>query len=483
MLQVELEADNIDLIGLSNSKINLLLRYGKVMDNIVNSNTKPNNTNNSQVDEKLIKYISNSFTTLENSLDTNITSIKKDSINKDDIKTFVSNINSTIEYVGNKINLKNSNANSDISEIIRSLDNNIKLQIRSLESAITSRSNDTTITKSDLELLEEKFKYNITVITNQLLEDSRNNSSVVSDKYRELSIKITGEIDGIRDKIVNDVKHNFEYSVIGINNNTRSEVLLAEQSVKAEINSLKLQIANDIGVKGLVAKFESFENFKQDIKRDITDFRTEFKTLFAKNKSKGDLCEGKVYNYLHENIMNYEIVDRSATPNMGDISIKNDKGFFCIECKNYSSNVPSREVDKFINTLDNNDYNAGVILNYNAGICNMKTVCEMKFTPNKKPYFALSKFISNPNLLLLSITMLEKWCMMKNIITKLRNELKVDDIQQKLQTANTSLKIVNDSRLRTVSLVTDFMNKKIKDLQDFMEMVIKINTNCVYIPV
>jgi uncharacterized protein YecA (UPF0149 family) len=77
--------------------------------------------------------------------------------------------------------------------------------------------------------------------------------------------------------------------------------------------------------------------------------------------------------------------------------------------------------------------------------------------------------------------MLEKWKFMYSNLQKIREDLKVEDIQLKLQTANNSLKIVNDSRLETIKLLTEFINTKVKELQTFMEMIIKINNRCTFI--
>ena len=86
---------------------------------------------------------------------------------------------------------------------------------------------------------------------------------------------------------------------------------------------------------------------------------------------KGQMGENKMKQILTMLFPKNEIEDTHSTPGRGDfiLSCRNDKKIL-IDNKDYSSNVPKKEIDKFEKDIrENSDVFGGVLISNSSGVC------------------------------------------------------------------------------------------------------------------
>ena len=145
-----------------------------------------------------------------------------------------------------------------------------------------------------------------------------------------------------------------------------------DNTIKELLNIIKIQIKSPIikeqntFVKELTYSLDN--NIKlQNIQENINQLQKNFSSSSSK---KGQVTENILCNNLISLFPNSDIVNTSHLPNSGDIQIKKDnKPTILIDSKNFISNVPKIDLDKFYNDLKTNNC-SGILCNSNSGIAN-----------------------------------------------------------------------------------------------------------------
>ena len=100
----------------------------------------------------------------------------------------------------------------------------------------------------------------------------------------------------------------------------------------------------------------------------LSDSFDKPKDLTQTSVALGNIAEEVVLSHLRniEKVnQDFYVYDTSSLTGCGDISVTTQNIKFCIEVKNYTKPVPSKELDKFHNSVNLPDYNAGIIIQVN----------------------------------------------------------------------------------------------------------------------
>ena len=99
---------------------------------------------------------------------------------------------------------------------------------------------------------------------------------------------------------------------------------------------------------------------------------------------KGNIGENKIQQELQNRYPSLEIVDISGTGHKGDFYVMFGKIKIMFEIKNYKSTVPTIQINKFIDDLDNNDYHYGIFISIGSGIANFSEMSYQTSPKNKQ---------------------------------------------------------------------------------------------------
>ena len=140
---------------------------------------------------------------------------------------------------------------------------------------------------------------------------------------------------------------------------------------------------------------------------------------------KGQNGEEQIFKQLNLLFPSAEVIDTHNESNRGDFIVKLDNIVFMEENKNYTTNVPKAEIDKFYRDLDNdgnNDIQCAVFVSMSSGICARD---DFEFeVRNNKPILFLHKLSSNFNNLKLAFKFFKLIINQKNIdITNIETEV------------------------------------------------------------
>ena len=126
----------------------------------------------------------------------------------------------------------------------------------------------------------------------------------------------------------------------------------------------------------------------------------------SKSVSKGFYGEKYVEDLLRQYFPNYTVINNTHNPHKSDFEIQNVEGNkFMIEVKNYTNNVPTTEVNKFLNDLEQSDIQVGILLSLNSGI--VKKRFEIDNSLSGKKIIYLPNIKEDYNLIIMAILMSE----------------------------------------------------------------------------
>lgn len=222
------------------------------------------------------------------------------------------------------------------------------------------------------------------------------NNKEYDNKLKELKQNHLVEVER-KNKEINDLRHSIRN--IQESNHKNQEIMMNELK-----NKLELQFKSDINYKNsrINDLLEEIKHYKtnirnmdtiqnQNIERIIRDNKKELdevrekcqnkveelykkmnslQTLSDNSYYKGKVGEQKMLNVLTLLFPKNEIIDTHKDPNRGDFLIicKNEKKIL-IDNKDYSSNVPKKEIEKFHKDVENNiDVNCGILISNSSGI-------------------------------------------------------------------------------------------------------------------
>jgi hypothetical protein len=281
------------------------------------------------------------------------------------------------------------------------------------------------------------------------------------DKYlkffNNFGLNITKEIDNKLDYLIENNQQCF-------------------QSIKENHENISNQI-NKNNIEKLNNLFDNFKDFidnknynsQQYIQQNFNDLIEELKTvtgLFKVSNKKGEQTENVMLKVISQAFLNYE-VGKSIEKHSCDIFIKSeDNPVVLVEIKDYSQNVPKKEVDKFYFDINENNC-CGIMISIQSGIANKKHFL-IEITSNKNiliylfnngytseyikqainiiyelyPLLHISEFISDEKYLVLkkeSIDILKKEC---ESFLEIKNKI--------LESMNETIKMVNSLHIKKI---------------------------------
>ncbi len=234
-----------------------------------------------------------------------------------------------------------------------------------------TRNNSFTEDKNRREIIDklEEIKFTYNEIKNNNVNEEINKNKIEIIKKIEDLIKDGTDINEIKKEMVN------EYNKREIDMWKKLEEIKITLSYHKEINSDMKNLMNN-GIESIKEKI--------NINLQIIETVNEIKNIFKSDNKKGRATEQIFYNKLIDIYGNENIEDLSKTPHSCDISIKlEEKSPVLLEIKNYTKNVPSDEVRKFISDCKENDNICGGILVSNDSGIATKSHLSFEFINNK----------------------------------------------------------------------------------------------------
>lgn len=139
---------------------------------------------------------------------------------------------------------------------------------------------------------------------------------------------------------------------------------------------------------------ETVENFfnplRQDIER-ISEALNKIVPTISTPSLKGDITVQAIYESLKEHFMDDEFEDVSSDQKSSDVIAKvNGVTPVLIELKEYTSRVPSKEVDKFWRDMEVHNANHGIFISMRTGIVGCATCISMKSHMNRTGIFVVN---------------------------------------------------------------------------------------------
>ena len=319
------------------------------------------------------------------------------------------------------------------------------------------------------EIEKDKLKQYYTQENNDLREKIKRIEQLKKEREREF----IQEKREIRENIKQDLKQQYNQEL----SDTKDEILTLKsrweevQNKRLEIqqiNSDKLLLQKDEMERKLSEQRESYEKKLEEL-REKYETMNNFTDVSTK---KGQEGEDWVYNELVRQFKSAQVDDCHSKGHKGDFTITEGdmKGMF--ESKNYTKNVPKREIIKFKKDIENNaDLRYGVLLSLKSGIVNHKDLC-LEFC-GEKPIVYLHDVKEEPFKIKVAYNICQ--LILKNVdcfdITK-------EETQQKLKE---KVKFITARHKRLINKVDDFSKDMKEELdeqwRDFEEFLNHINLN------
>ena len=319
------------------------------------------------------------------------------------------------------------------------------------------------------EIEKDKLKQFYTQENNELRERIKRIEKVRQEREREF----IQEKREIRENIKQDLKQQYSQEV----SNAKNEILMLKsrweevQNKRLDIqqkNSDKLLLQKDEMERKLAEQRESYEKKLEELREKIDTINN----VTDVSTKKGQEGENWVYNELVRQFKSAQVDDCHSKGHKGDFTITEGdmKGMF--ESKNYTKNVPKREITKFKKDIENNaDLRYGVLLSLKSGIVNHTDLC-LEFC-GEKPIVYLHDVKEEPFKIKVAYNICQ--LILKNVdcfdITK-------EETQQKLKE---KVKFMTARHKRLINKVDDFSKDMKEELdeqwRDFEEFLNHINLN------
>ena len=208
---------------------------------------------------------------------------------------------------------------------------------------------------------------------------SNENSAIISQTKAE---EILGQIDQVQQSVLSkfyEIKSKNQEDMKSLLDNYSTSNYLKivekmEQLVKQRMDSDPVK--SDSFITQLITNTEDrLRNHIGDIKQQQTDQERvhqeilQFLNLYKTPSKKGEISENMIHVTLSQHFPSAEIVHTAKQTSAGDCILKrgSNKPVILFENKNYQTNVPKHEVDKFIFDIEQNNC-SGVFMSQKSGI-------------------------------------------------------------------------------------------------------------------
>ena len=192
---------------------------------------------------------------------------------------------------------------------------------------------------------------------NRILIDKRviEKSSLLQDELDKKSQELSDYSDELNQ--INSTCNNLYAELDSLKQNKQSEIELAvNQSVSAKSELIQyLKVEND--------------SLKTQVNQILSDF---VKDQNCSSYEAGVIGENEMLKVLQSGLWD-EVSETNKKDHSGDFIIKFKNKNYIIDVKNYSGNVPGKEVVKLSKDIDSNSCDGGAIISLNSGIYNPNT--------------------------------------------------------------------------------------------------------------
>ncbi len=197
-------------------------------------------------------------------------------------------------------------------------------------------------------------------------------------KFSEEKNELMDEIKVVKNTIREDIKEEYDEKYLSTIDSLEDK-LLQLQSKAEELRENRLQRELEHHKNILEEKRiteEKLNNQREEYETKLTEYRNKIESLICvtdTSTKKGQEGENWVFNELIRQFKSCKVEDCHTKGHKGDFTVTNGdmKGMF--ESKNYSKNVPKREIVKFRNDIISNaDLKYGVFLSLKSGVVNHK---------------------------------------------------------------------------------------------------------------
>jgi hypothetical protein len=240
-----------------------------------------------------------------------------------------------------------------------------------IKSNIKDNKDDITLDKLNI-LISDKYNSLLTTIQHNVLNYinvseerlKQNINEIKDDKIlRDFKEDMIKQIDIIRtevkdnnndislDKINLLLNDKYNNVVSTVQNNVLNYINNSEERIKININEIK-DLSN------------TNQTFQEKINEELILFLNQYKI----SSKKGELSENMLESILIKLYPSSEIINTTGQISSGDFILKrNNQVKILIENKNYESNVPKREIDKFILDVETQNC-SGIMISQHSGI-------------------------------------------------------------------------------------------------------------------
>lgn len=329
-------------------KVNLL--YIDLLENVINTSMDtPSIVNQIMVTlgthnrdlGNILNVVNNSSENHKNELLNikNIYSLTTQNIKNDidGLKNVITNLSS---FITNKLYETKDNYIKELKDTLKNTDSNSILNISS------------TVEKNNTLLIDK-----IMLILNDIIPKSHNKqyediiSIFKNDMIASLDKIKNNNPDNAVDKISNLVDNKYNSLVFNIQDNMMKYISQSEDRLNNNISQIK-----DISNKNTIVQ--------DQINNELSTYLSKYKT----SASKGTFSENHLYNIIDKAFPSSELTNTSNFTGMGDMVLKRkNKIPILFENKDYTNNVKSDEVDKFIRDITKNEFN-GIFISQHSGI-------------------------------------------------------------------------------------------------------------------
>ena len=199
---------------------------------------------------------------------------------------------------------------------------------------------------------------------NHILDEQ--NRILIDERVTEKSSHLQGKLDSKSQELA-ELSEDFKH-VTTTCNNLYAELDSLKQNKNLEIEKAVEQSvsANADFIQHLKSEIESLKEERNNI---LSDF---VKDNICSSFESGELGESEMLSIIQSGPWD-EVLVTNKKDHSGDFIIKYKDKKYIIDVKNYSDNVPGKEVRKLAKDIDSNSCDGGAIISLNTGIYNPNT--------------------------------------------------------------------------------------------------------------
>ena len=229
--------------------------------------------------------------------------------------------------------------------------------------------------------IENIYQINNTEYTIKLKEIKEKHIKKIHNKQNEITqlndligqIKISNQKN--KELLIEEVKNNISQQYQIDLNYKNSKINELKEEISEYRNKIKISDdnKNQIVERIMLSNKKEIDDIRNTYQKKIDNLYekiSNFQTLNDNSYYKGKIGEQKMYNTLTMMFPKNEIIDTHGDPNRGDFLIVcDDEKKILIDNKDYSSNVPKKEIEKFHKDIEENiDVHSGILISNSSGI-------------------------------------------------------------------------------------------------------------------